>query len=136
MPSKCPIMFPSQHTSPHLATVERFQQRKPPEEEQKQESYEIHAKRQVCRYKIQACFVLQVTKLWGEKLPWNVWFTAPISFLDLYICRGFMSRPVTCPESPALATKKQKLEQLDDAQDEVCGCAWVHSHDYANNDHL
>jgi len=31
--------------SSHLATVEKFQQRKPPEEEQKQESYEIHAKR-------------------------------------------------------------------------------------------
>jgi len=46
-----------------------------------------------------------------------------------------MPRPVTCPESPALATKKQQLEQLDDAQDEVCGCAWVHSHDYANNSH-
>ena len=47
-----------------------------------------------------------------------------------------MSWPVTCPESPALATKKQKLEQLDDAHDEVCGCAWVHSHDYANNSRL
>jgi len=35
-------MFPSQHTC-RLATVERFQQRKPPEE-QKEESYEIHAK--------------------------------------------------------------------------------------------
>jgi len=31
--------------SPHLATVEKFQQRNPPEEEQKQEYYEIHAKR-------------------------------------------------------------------------------------------
>ena len=36
------LMFPSQHTC-RLATVERFQQRKPPEE-QKEESYEIHAK--------------------------------------------------------------------------------------------
>ena len=36
---------------------------------------------------------------------------------------------VSCPE-------KQKLEQLDNAQDEVCGCAWVHSHDYANNNCL
>jgi len=47
-----------------------------------------------------------------------------------------MSWPVTFPESPALATKKQKLEQLDDAEDEVCGCAGVHSHGYANNSRL
>ena len=47
-----------------------------------------------------------------------------------------MPWPVTFPESPALATKKQKLEQLDDAEDEVCGCAGVHSHGYANNSRL
>jgi len=36
-----------------------------------------------------------------------------------------MSWPVTCPESPALATKKKKLEQLDGAQDEVDIIMWL-----------
>ena len=45
VPWKCANVPLTMHMSPHLATVEKFQQRNPPEEEQKQEYYEIHAKR-------------------------------------------------------------------------------------------
>ena len=55
----------------------------------------IWGKCQVCRYIIQACFVLQVTKLWGKKAPLE----------RLVYCSHFMPQPVTCPESPALRNK-------------------------------
>ena len=44
VPWKCANVPLTTHMSSHRATLEKFQQRKPPEEEQKQESYEIHAK--------------------------------------------------------------------------------------------
>ena len=58
----------------------------------------VWGKCHMCRYKIQACFI----QSYGEiKL---------LAFLHLHPSRGFQKmrpRPVTCPESPAMATKEK-----------------------------